>query len=115
MDQTILLHCLKKNNEKNIIESHPLLLSGSGCDSGREAITDEDSMNLGNAPNTVGEAKELEDCANSMDSFSGFLDQEGDLLMQTSVHYHHWLGFSLSDGYSCHGCVKQVTMKEKFT
>jgi hypothetical protein len=65
---------------------------------------------LGDGPDMVGEAKKLEDCANSMDSFSGFLDPGGRFTdANKSVHYHHWLGFSLADGFSCHGRVEQVT------
>jgi hypothetical protein len=47
--------------------------------------------------------------------FSGFLDPGGRFAdANKSVQYHHWSGFSISDGYSCHSCVEQVTLKEKF-
>jgi hypothetical protein len=37
---------------------------------------------------------ELQDGANSIDSFSGFLDPGGRFAFTNkSVHYHHWLGF----------------------
>jgi hypothetical protein len=59
------------------------------------------------------EGVELQDGAHSIDSFSGFLDPGGRFsLMNKSVHHHHWLGFCLSDGYSCHGCVEQVSLQE---
>jgi hypothetical protein len=39
---------------------------------------------------TVGEGEELEEGANSMDSFSGFLDPGGRFASANeSVHYHH--------------------------
>ncbi len=63
----------------------------------------------------VGEGGDLEDSANSMDSFSGFLDPGGRFASANkSVHYHHWSCFCLSNGYSCHGCVKQDSLKENF-
>ncbi len=59
------------------------------------------------------EGVEPQDGANSIDSFSGFLDPGGRLaFMNKSVHYHRWLGFCLSDGFSCHGCVEQVSLQE---
>jgi hypothetical protein len=56
---------------------------------------------------------ELQDGASSIDSFSRFLNPGGRFAFTNeSVHYHHWLGFCLSDGYSCHGCVEQVSLQE---
>jgi hypothetical protein len=59
------------------------------------------------------EGVELQDRANSIDLFSGFLDPGGRLAFTNkSVHYHHWSGFCLSNGYCCQGCVEQVSLQE---
>jgi hypothetical protein len=59
------------------------------------------------------EGVELQDGANSINLFSGFLDSGGRFAFTNeSVHYHHWLGFCLSDGYSCHGGVEQVSLQK---
>ncbi len=57
------------------------------------------------------EGVELKDRANSIDYFSGILDPGGRFAFTNeSVYYHHQLGFCLLDGYSCHGCVEQVSL-----
>jgi hypothetical protein len=59
------------------------------------------------------EGVELQDRANSIYLFSGFSDPGGIFAFANkSVHYHHWSGFCLSDGYSCHGLVEQVSLQE---
>jgi hypothetical protein len=59
------------------------------------------------------EGMELQDVANSIDSFSVFLDPGGTFTFTNeSVHYHHRSGFSLSNGYSCHDHVEQVSLQE---
>jgi hypothetical protein len=60
-------------------------------------------------PSTVLDADEVVDGAkNSMDSFAVSLDTGGRFAdANKSVHYHHPI-----DGYSCHGCVKRVTLQE---
>jgi hypothetical protein len=56
---------------------------------------------------------EPQDGANSIDSSSDFLDPgERFAFTNESVHYHHWLGFCLSDGYSCHSHVEQASLQE---
>jgi hypothetical protein len=61
-------------------------------------------------PSTVLDEDGVLDVAkNSMDSFSVSLDTGGRFTdANESVHYHHCI-----DGYSCHGCVEQVTLQEK--
>ncbi len=59
------------------------------------------------------EGVEPQDRANSIDLFSGFLDPGRRFAFTNeSVHYHHRLGFCLSDGYSCHNHVQQVSLHE---
>ncbi len=50
------------------------------------------------------EGVDLQDRANSINSFSGFLYPGGRFAFTNeSVHYHHRSDFCLSNGYSCHG------------
>ncbi len=57
------------------------------------------------------EGLELQDGVNSIDLFSGCSNPGGKFAFTNeSVHYHHWSGFYLSDEYSCHGGVEQVSL-----
>jgi hypothetical protein len=59
------------------------------------------------------EGVELQDGANSIDLLGGFLDLGGRCFFRNeSFHYHHQSDFCLSDGYSCHSRVKQVSLQE---
>jgi hypothetical protein len=59
------------------------------------------------------EGVEPQDGANSIDLFYEFSDPGGIFaFMNKSVHYHHRLGFCLSNGYSCHGHVEHVSLQE---
>jgi hypothetical protein len=59
------------------------------------------------------EGVELQDGPNSINPFSEFLNPVGRFaFMNKRDHYYHHLGFCLSDLYSCHGCVEQVSLKE---
>jgi hypothetical protein len=51
---------------------------------------------------------------NNVDSVARFSDPGGRFaITNKSVHYHHQSGLCLNNGYSCHGCVEQVTSQEK--
>ncbi len=59
------------------------------------------------------EGVEPQDGANRFDPFSGFLYLGGRFAFKNeSVHYHHWSGFCLSDGHSCHSHVEQRSLQE---
>ncbi len=60
------------------------------------------------------ERVELQDKQTAINGFLDFWIQEGDEICLTneSIHYHHWSGFCLSNGYSCQGCVEQVSLQE---
>ncbi len=59
------------------------------------------------------EGVEPQDRANSINLFSEYLDAGGRFAFTNkSVHSHQWSGVCLSNGYSCHGCVAQVSLQE---
>ena len=56
------------------------------------------------------------DRSSSIASFSGFSDPGGRFLnTNDSVHYCLRSGFCLSDGYSCHSCLEQISHQESDT
>ncbi len=59
------------------------------------------------------EGVEPQEGANSIDLFPGLSDAGGRFAFTNKiVHYHHCYGFCLSDGYSSHGGVEQVSLQE---
>jgi hypothetical protein len=116
----------KNDQNTNVITSNPITLDDMGDGFVSHRISNHDERMCGGVRGTMlmptttlveewtgQEGVEPQDKANSIDLFSGFLDSGGRFAFTNeSVHYHHWLDFCLSDGYSCHGCVKQVSLQE---
>ncbi len=88
--------------------SHNILLLRGGMQCGMTTLTTTLVEEW-----TGQEGVESQDGANRFDSFSGFLCPGGRFAFTNkSVHYHHRLDFCLSNGYSCHGHVEQVSLLE---
>jgi hypothetical protein len=116
----------KNDQNTNIITSNPATLVDMGVEFVSKRISNNDGRMRGGVRCSMTmpkmalveewmgqEGVEPQDRANSIDLISGFFDPGGRFAFTNgSVHYHHWLGFCLSDGYSCHSRVEQVSLQE---
>jgi hypothetical protein len=113
---------LSKNNKNNDIMSNPSSLLDSGGELGSDTMfADDDRMSGDSWHDPITPTISMDDNGTTVGEEGGELEDStpGGRFAHTneSVHYdHHRPGFCLlSNGYSCHGCVEQVSLNENLS